>query len=254
MNKYCYYNIIIPNDISIIGSKNFSSMGFACGCIGYESNNEYIIEDFTDIKDYFVKLVSLIKLGYKLLGFNNIGFNNNILAHQLGVISAEDYLELPIGGTKGNTLWKDVDSMWLKWCVDNKAGQYEIAKAILDYRNNVPIENKKTVKSIKEFLDKNSVDLMLLIDEITGENYSTNLNTVSKLTINKERTYEISEIVKLYKEGKIDKIIEYCHNDIKILYNLCKFIDKYNYIIIPLYKKYRKLLNNICLKVELNLI
>jgi hypothetical protein len=253
LNKYCYYDVETANDISIIGFKNFASMGFACGCIGYENNNKYIREESTDIKDYFVKLASLIKMGYTLFGFNNIGFDNNVLAHQLGVISAEDYLELPIGGTKGDTLWKDVDSGWLKWCVDNRAGQYAVSKAVLDYRNNVPIGDKKTIKSIKEFLDKNSVDLMLLIDEATGENYSTNLNSVTRLTINEGKTREGSEVAKLYKEGKINEIVEYCHNDVKILHDLTKFIEKYNYVIIPLYKKYGKLLNNICLKVELNL-
>lgn len=254
MKKLCFYDIETANDISIIGFKNFESMGFACGCLGYKnSNGEYIKDHSLNIREFFIKLTERIKDGYTLAGFNNIGFDNNVLSHQLRILDAADFLEIQIGGTKGDTLWKDVDTGWLEWCVKNKAGQYAIAKAILDYRNGVNNENKKTVKQIKEYLDSNSIDLMLMIDEATGENYSTNLDSVTRLTINEEKNGSGKDVHILYKNKEFDKIINYCENDVKLVSDLYDFIEKYKYVNIPLYKKYGKLLDNICLKIKLNL-
>jgi len=254
MKKLCFYDIETANDISIIGFKNFESMGFACGCLGYRtSDGEYTTGDALTAKDFFVRLIERIKDGYTLAGFNNKGFDNNVLAHQLGVLDAQDYLNIPIGGTKGDTLWNDVDTGWLQWCVTNKAGQYSIAKVVLDHRNGVDTGNKKTVKQIKEYLDSNSIDLMLKIDEATGENYSTNLDSVTRLTINEEKNGNGKDVHILYKNNEIDKILSYCRNDVKLVSDLYDFIVKYKYVNIPLYKKYGKLLDNICLKVKLDL-
>jgi len=126
-----------------------------------------------------------------------------------------------------------------------------VAKAILDYRNGVSTAGKKTTREYKEYLDKHSLDILLEIDKATGENYSVGLNSVCSLTINREKSGEATEVFNLYKEGRIQEIIDYCKNDTKILYEVHKFILEHHYVIIPLYKKYTKLTSNICLKVPL---
>ena len=254
MNKYLYFDLEICNDPTIVGWKNFKNLGMSAAVLGYE-NDEGEYEDlaFTNMKELFLKMAEFIKKGYIIVSYNGIEFDNNIISHGLGVIDVEDYLDLDVGGSKAGTTWRNIDDGYLNWCVSKKAGNYELCKAILDYRSGKTLDStKKTVRQIREFLNSHTLDLMVKIDEMAtfSEKYSVGLDSVCELTINKRKTRKATEVFELYKNGKIDEIVEYCKNDTKILYELYKFILQYKYVLIPENKKFSKLMPNNCLKVR----
>src|SRR5574343_290151 len=248
--KYAYYDIEICNDPSLIGGwKAFKSMGFSVGIILVND----VYEEYYSVVDMYNRLKELILNNYILVGFNSIKFDNNIIAHQCGILDVEEYLNLPIGGSGKNAdvLWKDVDDNYLVWLVKNKAGNYIVAEAMCKYRDGIKDNSGEKINDIKKLLDDNSLDIMKLIDDKIESEYSVGLDAVCYCTVNARKSKEGDEVYALLKENKLNEVKDYCINDVKILYKLHRFIQLFNYVLIPQYKQYFMLTEYIVLKIKL---
>jgi hypothetical protein len=61
-----------------------------------------------------------------------------------------------------------------------------------------------------------------------------NLDTVARATINAHKIGHGADAPKWYKAGLIQKVVNYCADDVAIERDLNDFVDRYGYVLIPL--------------------
>lgn len=283
MKKYVYFDLETKNDPSVVGWKNFKEQGISVGVIGYEipiddegmayrmpdlgedENSNEVSHLFPNNKDLFyevhnkpavlfTRLKKFIDNGYEIVGFNTIHYDNNLISNVVGKINPESYLDVPVGGNKGTTLWKDVDDGYINFLITNKAGAWTVASAIKDYRESKYADSRKLnplvyVDNMKEYLDKHSYDIMSEIIKVTGGRWSAPFNLVCHLTIGYGKSDDGSNVPEMYKNGDINRIAKYCVHDVRLSWLLHLFILKYKYVLIPLYRDMPNLTSHQTIKV-----
>ena len=101
---------------------------------------------------------------------------------------------------------------------ENELGQLwpilEKTERLIGYNSesfDVPILNRYYAGDLTVFPH---LDLLKVIKEMSGKRYK--LNDIAKATLQIEKSADGLEAMKWYEEGKIDKIKEYCEQDVKV--------------------------------------
>lgn len=267
MDKYIYLDTECKNDPSQVGWKNYKAQGLSVAIIGYEkkasvinsSNGDELDENaeevrhlfpdgmdlqfitIEDAKKTFKYLQKFVQEGYKIVGYNTKLYDNNLIAELAGEINPKEYMNVPIGGNKGETTWGDVEMGYINFLIEKHVGQWNIAEAIKAYRNGDIADDSinegvKYSNQIKEFLDENSYDIMYEMQQITGGKFVSPFDVVCKLTLGYGKSDDGAQVPKMYKNGEIDRIIKYCKHDVRLTYLLFNFIKTYKYVLIPQFK------------------
>lgn len=263
MKKFVYFDMETKNDPSIMGWKNFSSHGMSVGVLGYPANkNESLDENAESVKHLLpskfdlsyeifhdpTKLFNRIKLviekGFTLVGYNTILYDNNLLSNLVGKINPEMYLNIPIGGKKAETTWGEVDNGYLTFLVNNKAGSWEIAESMLQYRQqieSIALSEEKSneliyINDIKNYIDNNSYDIMKEMSLVTGNKWVAPFDLVCSMTIGCGKSDDGAKVPEMYKDGKIEQIEKYCIHDVRLTWLLHEFMLKYKYVLVPQFK------------------
>jgi DEAD/DEAH box helicase domain-containing protein len=79
-----------------------------------------------------------------------------------------------------------------------------------------------------EFLYHKSFDILVEMQKILGHRVS--LESVAQATLGEGKSGSGIQAIKWYKEGKIDKIIEYCQKDVDITRRIYEFIQTHSYV------------------------
>lgn len=258
--KYIYYDCECKYDPNLVGWKNYKSQELSVGVIGYPNikkpNTTYddnaktvehllpsmdlTYESFYDPHKLYARLNAFIQRGVKVVGYNTILYDNNLIANLVGEINPEVYLDVAIGGNKGSTTWREVDNGYLTFLVNNKAGNWSLAEAILKYKSeqttSTLVDTSLYLDNVKKILDDGSYDILTEIIKITGGRWASPFDLVCNLTLGVGKSNHGSNVPKLYAEGKIAEIELYCKHDVRLLWLLHKFIQQYKYVLTPQYK------------------
>jgi DEAD/DEAH box helicase domain-containing protein len=79
-----------------------------------------------------------------------------------------------------------------------------------------------------EFLYHKSYDILVEMQKVLGHRIS--LESVARATLGEGKNSSGLQAVQWYKEGKIDKVIEYCKKDVDITRRIYEFIKKHSYV------------------------
>lgn len=267
MEKFIYFDCECKNDPSQVGWKNYKAQGLSVAVIGYEkkasvidsSDGDELDENAKEVQHLFPEgmdlqflaiedpkkafkyLQKFVQEGYKIVGYNTKLYDNNLIAELAGELNPKEYMNVPIGGNKGETTWGDVEMGYINFLIEKKAGQWNIAEVIKAYRNGDITDDSinegiKYSNQIKEFLDENSYDIMWEMQQVTGGKWVSPFNLVCSMTIGHGKSDDGAEVPKMYKNGEIERIIKYCKHDVRLSWLLHKFILKYKYVLMPQFK------------------
>ncbi len=76
------------------------------------------------------------------------------------------------------------------------------------------------------------LDLLEEVELVTGKRIS--LNILAKTNLNLQKTHESGlEAIRLYKEGKLDELEEYCLNDVKLTKDLYELAKRQGHLVFP---------------------
>lgn len=249
MKKRCVYDLETAKYLYQVGNR-FDSLQFICGVI------LDLDHPTTGLFSTPQKMFDVLNGYDEIYGFNNKEFDNAVLAGEISewVDLSTLWEEKTKFGKYSDFTWSEIPYDYLQWMVRENHSYARIAKTCLAYRDKkIKMEDTNQAALLKLELDKKSIDLYELINQKTGFKYSCSLNEVCQLTIGKGKTEGISneDIPKLFKQGEMQKILDYQVQDGDITKELFWFIMKYGYCLINLTKKgmsYKEL----CLRVDLN--
>lgn len=108
---------------------------------------------------------------------------------------------------------------------------FEKADALVGYNSDhfdIPLLNKYYPGDLTKI---KSIDLMKTIQNSLGRRIK--LQDVASATLNKSKSGQGLDAIKWWKEGKIDKIIEYCLQDVKVTKELFDFMKSEKRVLIP---------------------
>ena len=77
-------------------------------------------------------------------------------------------------------------------------------------------------------MEINTFDMLIYINKKLGHRLS--LNHLAENTLNAEKSADGLVSLQWYKEGKIDKIIEYCKQDVEITRDLFLYGESHGYV------------------------
>ena len=107
----------------------------------------------------------------------------------------------------------------------------EKAERIIGYNSehfDIPILNKYYAGDLSHFPH---LDLLKVIKESSGKRYK--LDDIAKATLDKRKSADGLQAVQWYKEGKLDKIKEYCEQDVLVTKEIYEFGRKNKMIYYP---------------------
>lgn len=282
MDKFIYFDCECKNDPTLVGWKNYKAQGLSVAVIGYPTSaddghsasaSDVLFDEnamtvkhlFPDDKDLkyitlhdakktFKLLEKFIDKGYKIVGYNTKMYDNNLIAELAGKINPKEHIDKPIGGNKGETIWRDVEIGYLDFLISKEVGQWNIAKAIKEYRTGDITDEMldsgvNYTNQIKDLLDENSFDIMAETINITGGKWASPFNLVCNLTIGFGKSDDGAEVPEMYAKGEIDRITKYCTHDVRLTWLLHNFIKTYKYLLIPQYKDMPNLMQYQIIKV-----
>lgn len=257
MDNVIYFHAEPKNDPTIIGFKNYSNLELGYGVIGSDDPtipDKLNIKFYNDIKLINEALQQYIMDGYRIVSFNGTEYSNGIVAAYYP-LSAEDYLSKEIGGTKGSTLWKDIDDGYLTFLIQKKVGQYEIAQTIYNYRQDMlnNTSNDKSYTTIKKMYDDNSIDLFKILKD--KKVFGTFLSNLADCTVsdNMNTCIDFKDLFTSLKTDKIQDFKYFCGKTVVLIAKLYKFIKLNNYLIVPMYNDVYQYTKNMVIKVPINI-
>lgn len=262
MKKYIYIDCESKNDPSLMGWKNFKMHDMSVGVIGvpkintkpldenaqmvshlFPQNSDLEYLPYYDAKLMFGAIKKFVDNGFTVVGYNTKLYDNNLIAHLCGEMDARQYLDVAIGGNKGDTKWKDVEDGYLDFLINKQVGAWEIAKAVKDYKQNKmdnhllgESDELKYTSDIKQFLDENSFDIMNEMANITGAKWVSPFDLVCSLTLGYGKSDDGAKVPEMYANGELDKITKYCIHDVRLSWLLHTFLMKYKYVLMPQFK------------------
>jgi predicted PolB exonuclease-like 3'-5' exonuclease len=93
---------------------------------------------------------------------------------------------------------------------------------------------------VQAILEKSNDDLFLRVQSSAERHPSwkphrgrLSLNALSRSNLNKEKNGDPTEVTKLFDQGKILQIAEYCLQDVRLTYQLLQHIEKTGQVAIP---------------------
>ena len=96
-----------------------------------------------------------------------------------------------------------------------------------------------------------SFDILSSLENVTGIKYVTNLDDLCQATIGEGKgEIDGSMVPELYERGEIEKIKEYCQDDVNVMRKTFMFGAKYGYVLIPPNKG--DMFGDLYLKIEVN--
>jgi len=120
--------------------------------------------------------------------------------------------------------------------MDKLAGLFSRAKTIVGFsmnRYDIPVLNLyfQRIKNAPKLWEKERIDLLEEIEVVMNQRISLSRLAEANLGVKKE--HHGSEAIKLFEEGKIEELKEYCLNDVKLTKELYDLYRTQNYFLVP---------------------
>jgi DEAD/DEAH box helicase domain-containing protein len=148
---------------------------------------------------------------------------DNFAALKISVVAAYSYLE-------------DRYYVYEEHEMDKLAELFSDARRIVGFsmnRYDIPVLHHyfQRIKNAPKLWEMERVDLLEEIELATGTRIS--LDRLAGANLGQYKTHHGSEAGKLYREGKIDELKEYCVNDVKLTKELYDLYRKQSYLLMP---------------------
>ncbi len=150
--------------------------------------------------------------------FQDVGGQGNIKDLKLSFVGIYSYKEDKYLGFFEDKL-KDLEEIF------KKTGLI-IGFAI--HRFDIPVLEKYFSINIKKIP---TLDILDEIEMTYGKRIG--LDVLAQANLGQKKTHHGLEAIRLYKEGKLDELRDYCFNDVKLTKDLYELVKKQKYLVIP---------------------
>ena len=122
---------------------------------------------------------------------------------------------------------------WLENDVDELVKELERADKVIGF-NNIRFDNEVLsayVLNAHELLDKRSFDMLADIYNRLG--FRVSLDNLCIATLDKSKSGKAEDALIWFRQGQIEKVVEYCKKDVELMRELFRFGVEHNYICYP---------------------
>ena len=169
------------------------------------------------------EIVSKVSNLYRVLYFD--------LETQKSAEDVDGWGNIHLMGLAVGVVWDSLEQKYFSY-LENEASKLveKLRTANLVVGFNVKKFDYGVLQPYADF-DLHEIATFDMLDDIKVKlNHRLSLNHLAENTLNSKKSADGLISLQWYKEGKIDKIVEYCQQDVKVTRDLFEYGEKYGYI------------------------
>ena len=170
-----------------------------------------------------VEIVSKVSNLYRVLYFD--------LETQKSAEDVDGWGNIHLMGLAVGVVWDSMEQKYFSY-LENEASKLveKLRTANLVVGFNVKKFDYGVLQPYADF-DLHEITTFDMLDDIKVKlNHRLSLNHLAENTLNSKKSADGLISLQWYKEGKIDKIVEYCQQDVKVTRDLFEYGEKHGYI------------------------
>ena len=180
-------------------------------------------EETNEVNEVTAEIVSKASNLYRVLYFD--------LETQKSAEDVDGWGNIHLMGLAVGVVWDSMEQKYFSY-LENEASKLveKLRTANLVVGFNVKKFDYGVLQPYADF-DLHEITTFDMLDDIKVKlNHRLSLNHLAENTLNSKKSADGLISLQWYKEGKIDKIVEYCQQDVKVTRDLFEYGEKHGYI------------------------
>ena len=180
-------------------------------------------EETNEVNEVTAEIISKASNLYRVLYFD--------LETQKSAEDVDGWGNIHLMGLAVGVVWDSMEQKYFSY-LENEASKLveKLRTANLVVGFNVKKFDYGVLQPYADF-DLHEITTFDMLDDIKVKlNHRLSLNHLAENTLNSKKSADGLISLQWYKEGKIDKIVEYCQQDVKVTRDLFEYGEKHGYI------------------------